>query len=610
MKVQTNIIELQEISFVYSGEKIPVWQGLNCCFKQQTINLILGPSGCGKSTLLYLLNGIIPHAIEGSIAGKILLNGENIVGKEPKEMAQHMGMVFQDPDSQFCTFLVEDELAFGLENMCKSEKEMDIQIQMALEMVGMTSFRKSLLEELSGGQKQKIAIATALAMESDILIMDEPTANLDAKSRVEIFKLLERLIQEYKKTIIIVEHNLDGLIEKAGHIIVFDEHSNNCLSGTSSEVISKLIFDKTYQKINVFLPEYLLILRKWACANYKVRSVQKYCEKQLEYHRKMTDAMFELDVVALSELIQRFPIISQIEEPPCIKKVNTVVEAQNLQFSYETKRKKKCDFFMDGKNATLKNVSFKVHEGEFVAIVGANGAGKSTLLNIIFRVLENYSGNVVAMNSNLRNIKKQQLYNEFGLVFQNPEWQFVTNDVNSELLFSLKNVEMLETEKQIRVDEVLERFHLLDEKQKSPFILSQGQKRRLSVATMLLTKQKVLFLDEPTYGQDYENQVELMNLLVELNQAGITVIMVTHNMSLVAEYANSVILLLDGVVEFQGTPKALFKQEELVKKGCLELPGSYVFSKQLQEYFNEIPEFYNSRDFTQYLNAITKKGGD
>lgn len=610
MRVQRNIIELEEISFVYSGETIPVWKDLNCYFKQHTINLILGPSGCGKSTLLYLLNGIIPYSIEGNLKGKILLKGENTVGKEPKEMAQYIGMVFQDPDSQFCTFLVEDELAFGLENLCISEDEMDQRIQKALDMVGMKSFRKCLLDELSGGEKQKIAIATVLAMGSEILIMDEPTANLDGKSRVEIFELLEKLIQEHKKTIIIVEHNLDGLIEKAGHINVFDEHRNLRLTGTSNEVVRKLVFDKTCQNMNVFLPDYLLILRNWIREKYSMKSLQEYCEMQLECQKMVSDTFFQLDVKELSKLLRKFLIIIKTKELLQVRKEKSIVEVEKLQFSYETKKKKKRNLLVNCNNMILKNLNFKVMEGEFVAIVGANGAGKSTLLNIIFKVLENYSGNVVAMNSNLRDIEKKQLYNEFGLVFQNPEWQFITNDVNSELCFSLKNIEIQEKEKQIRVNEMLERFHLISEKQKSPFILSQGQKRRLSVATMLLTQQKVLFLDEPTYGQDYENKVELMNLLIELNRSGITIIMVTHDMSLVSEYANSVIFLLDGVTEFQGTPEELFKQEELVKKGHLELPGSYNFSKQLQKYICELPDFYNNRDFIQCLNWMIKKGGD
>lgn len=606
--MKNKMIELEEVSFVYSGEKCPVWQGLHCYFKENKINLLLGPSGCGKSTLLYLLNGIVPHIVEGERSGRILLHGEEIQNKEPREMAKQVSIVFQDPESQFCTFTVEDEIAFGLENQNTAEDKIESLIIEALQMVGMEKYQKCLLSELSGGQKQKITIASALAMQSNILLLDEPTANLDAKSRQDIFDLLQELVDTYNKTIILVEHNLDGLYQMVEHAVVFNQNGEVILCGSGNEVFSSLLWDKNFWDTAVFLPEELLILRSWLSANYKYESVAKYCEDQRKEAETCEDGRFHLKLQSLQNLLTTE---AEKESEPNRKRTNksgeTLLAINNLSFSYACKTGRKKRTFRKEENfCILKDFNLTIQKGDFLALVGPNGVGKSTLLSVLFKVYTDYKGQITINQEDLQRIKKKDLYHTSGLVFQNPEVQFVANDVYSELMFSLKETALTPEEKSRQVEGMLCRFHLEDCRERSPFVLSQGQKRRLSVAAMLLTGQEVLFLDEPTYGQDYDNQKELMELLKQLNQEGITIVIITHDMSIVAEYADKVALLLDGTVQFEGTPEELFQHADFVERGNLSLPGTCKFSKKLRAYFMDFPICYTKEACLDYLNKSLK----
>ena len=218
----SHYLELTDIRFTYHEETTAVWDSLSCKFQKNAINLLLGPSGSGKSSLLYLIDGLIPNSLEGTLLGDIRLNGESIIRKEPRELAHRIGLVFQDPDTQFCAFYVEDELAFGMENLCVAPEQMDERIDHALSLVGLTGLRKRAVSTLSGGQKQKLAIASALVMDAELLLLDEPSALLDAASRAEIMVLLQHLVQKENKTILLVEHNLDEVLPFVSHVVVLE----------------------------------------------------------------------------------------------------------------------------------------------------------------------------------------------------------------------------------------------------------------------------------------------------------------------------------------------------------------------------------------------------
>ena len=479
-------LKIEDVSFVYDGEMRPVWEHLSICFPGPGVHAVCGPSGCGKSSLLYLVDGLIPQMREGSLSGRVYLSSEDITKLPPRELSRSIGFVMQSPESQFCTFTVAEELAFGMENLGLPQNEMKRRISQILDAVGLPGLEDRRLSTLSGGQKQKIAIAAVLVMSPKILLLDEPTANLDPVSRKEILDLILNLQRERLFTVIIVEHNIAEIIDAVDSLTVFDENgaviSTGCMESDKTLVIPELEPETTG-----FAPP-------------------------------------------------------DSSEP--------ILEIKNLSFSYPG---------MD--MPVLADFDLSINRGDFLAVLGANGTGKTTLLKLIFQILKQNSGQISFQNKPVSSIRKKTLYESMGLVFQNPEDQFVANTVHDEMFFSLKRTRTSREVKEARIKDMLSRFHLEETLEKSPFILSQGQKRRLSVAVMLLTGQKLLFLDEPTFGQDHENREELMKDMQTLAADGVTVVMITHDLSLVQRYASRVVEISDGKVLYDMPAEQYFLPE-------------------------------------------------
>ena len=483
-QIEEPILEIRDVSYTYDGETLPIWEHLSCQFYKGKIHAISGPSGCGKSSILYLLDGLIPHMYEGDLYGSVWLEGENITEKLPRFRCEEIGFVMQDPDSQFCTFTVEEELAFGMENLSLGPEEMTKRIQNTLEYVGMAGYEKYDLNQLSGGQKQKVAIASILVMQPKILLLDEPTANLDPGSRGEILHLITRISREEDVTIIIVEHNIEEMLEEVDFLFLLSAEGVLAANGSKKEAMHLL------------------------------------AENKRIYHPS--------------------------DPGPVAGCGEVILEITDLSFAYPKpgEKNKKSN---SGKQI-LSGLSMELREQEFLAVVGENGVGKSTFVRLIFQILQQDEGTIRLYGKPIEKYRKKELYNKIGLVFQNPENQFITNSVFDEMIFSLKRVKCRKEEKHERVRRLLRQFHLEREEEKSPFVLSQGQKRRLSVASMLLTDQQILFLDEPTFGQDLENRHELMKDMQQLIRQGITIVMITHDLSLVKQYATRVVELADGKV--------------------------------------------------------------
>lgn len=477
-------LKIEDVTYCYDGERLPVWQHLSCCFSEGKIHAISGPSGCGKSSILYLLDGLIPHMYEGELKGKIYLNEEDITDVMPRYRCDKIGFVMQNPESQFTTFTVEEELAFGMENLCTPVPEMEERIKEALKFVGMEGYEKIDLNQLSGGQKQKIAIASLIVTKPKVLLLDEPTANLDSESRKQIFQLIIRLAHEQKMTIILVEHNIVEIMDDVDWMMVLNENGEIVLQGDMQE-------------------------------------------HKDQFHK----------------LIQHEEGINSAIEHATNE---SVLDIEHLEFTYPIPGQRR-NAKKTGKKI-INDLSMHVKSQEFLAIVGENGVGKTTLMRLIFRICKQDAGTIKLYGKPIESYHKRELYHQIGLVFQNPENQFITNTVWEELMFSLKRIKISQQEKEERVNKMLEKFHLEEHKEKSPFVLSQGQKRRLSVASMLLTNQKILFLDEPTYGQDFENRQELMKDMQKLVEEGITIVMITHDLALVKQYATCVAEIEKGKV--------------------------------------------------------------
>jgi energy-coupling factor transport system ATP-binding protein len=523
-------IKVEGLGFSY--EEGAIFKDLSFSVLKNQSLLLLGPSGSGKSTLAYCLNKLYPEAVDGELKGTITFEGRNLDDFKPGELNQKIGIVFQDPESQFCMLTVEEEVAFGLENFHVPRAEMEAKIDRALELVGLQAEKKTTIHTLSGGQKQKLAIACVLVLQPDVIILDEPTANLDPLSSSDLVETIARLKKERPFTLIVVEHKLDDWVPLIDCCLVFDSSANILFDGSSEQCFGE--FALFLKKEGIWLPKVVE-----AAIAAKNDGVYKGERLPLRNHE----------------------LLSGLENPVAFfkKEIKTTSKSEPI-------------LEVNGLYARghLKNVSLTIHKGELTALVGANGSGKTTLSKCLAGLVPLTQGEIHFLGVPLSKWKEKDLFQLLGYVFQNPEHQFITDSVYEEIAFGL--------EQKSSALAIVEKIGLEKHANAHPFSLSQGQKRRLSVATMLVHEQELLILDEPTFGQDANTAYEIMRVLDEKNGA---VLMITHDMELVDQYADTVHVLDEGELIFSGTPESLWENHEVVNRARLKLP----FRKQL---LNEI----------------------
>jgi energy-coupling factor transport system ATP-binding protein len=523
-------IKVEGLGFSY--EEGAIFKDLSFSVLKNQSLLLLGPSGSGKSTLAYCLNKLYPEAVDGELKGTITFEGRNLDDFKPGELNQKIGIVFQDPESQFCMLTVEEEVAFGLENFHVPRAEMEAKIDRALELVGLQAEKKTTIHTLSGGQKQKLAIACVLVLQPDVIILDEPTANLDPLSSSDLVETIARLKKERPFTLIVVEHKLDDWVPLIDRCLVFDSSANILFDGSSEQCFGE--FALFLKKEGIWLPKVVE-----AAIAAKNDGVYKGERLPLRNHE----------------------LLSGLENPVAFfkKEIKTTSKSEPI-------------LEVNGLYARghLKNVSLTIHKGELTALVGANGSGKTTLSKCLAGLVPLTQGEIHFLGVPLSKWKEKDLFQLLGYVFQNPEHQFITDSVYEEIAFGL--------EQKSSALAIVEKIGLEKHANAHPFSLSQGQKRRLSVATMLVHEQELLILDEPTFGQDANTAYEIMRVLDEKNGA---VLMITHDMELVDQYADTVHVLDEGELIFSGTPESLWENHEVVNRARLKLP----FRKQL---LNEI----------------------
>jgi len=520
---------------------------------------VLGPSGSGKSTLTLCLDGLIPHLVEGDYSGQVTVAGLVVKDNPVHVLAQRVGLVFQDPEAQFCTLTVEDEIAFGLENLCRAKEDIEVAIDKSLATVGLSGFRKRSLTSLSGGEKQRVALASVLALEPQVLVLDEPSANLDPQGTAQLFGLVRRLAAERQHTIVIIEHKLDELIGWIDSVLVLGEEGRLLLTGEKRAVFYQQA--DALAAAGVWRPQTVELVQGLREAGWEVPGCPLTVEETAS---------------ALAEtpgLVDRLRAWKREETPTSQtanqSEVEPLLQATELTYVYPGS---------DPAAPVLREVSLALPKGSFLAVVGANGAGKSTLLSLLSGVLRPPRGRVFLEGRDVATMAPRVLTAKVGHVFQNPEHQFVSDTVAGELAYSLRPdagpraLARLTRAQRGLVDVWLERLGLSALAEANPFSLSHGQKRRLSVAAMLIRGQSVLVLDEPTLGQDEAQAQLLMAMVEEFRARGGSVIMVTHDMRLVAEHADLVLVLREGRCEYLGGPQALFGREDLVERAGLAMP--------------------------------------
>ncbi len=535
------LLRVSDLSISHDGAEAATPSGVSFEVGLGEVVLVLGPSGSGKSTLTLALNGLIPQSVPATLHGSVQAGGLDTASASVAQLSPHVAMVFQDPDAQLVTGTLLDEVAFGPENLRLPVAEVLARTEHALRRVGLWERRDENPDVLSGGGRQRLAIAAALAMGSPLLVLDEPTANLDPVGIEEVYRALADLVAAGDHAIVLVEHNLDAAIGFVDRVIVLDAAGRLIADGRAESVLRDRA--EELHELGVWLPTSALAALRLRRAGYVLDPLPLTPDD-------LRDALAEHPPVpAGSDASERDP--RPAAEPAA------VITGLTLR---------------RGRTEVLHDVSLSVPAGSFTAIVGANGAGKSSLLLALAGVIEPPRGTVRIGGQDVARADPGQLPGMVGFVFQNPEHQFIAHTVFEEAAHGLRRQGLGEEDVRARADDLLDRFGLADKAGQHPFLLSGGQKRRLSVGTALVAGAPLLALDEPTFGQDRARADELLRLLAGLRAEGVTVVVVTHDMQLVSEYADRVVVMADGRVIADGTTGEVFDDAALIERAGLRLP--------------------------------------
>jgi energy-coupling factor transport system ATP-binding protein len=522
-------IVVENLSYRYPGASRPALQDVSFTLDGGETLLIVGPSGCGKSTLALCLNGLIPHNIEGDLSGRVLVGERDLQDQTVAETARQVGMVFQDPESQFCMLRADDEIAFGLENLKVPAAEMPRRITRALDAVGLAGHERARVDWLSGGAKQRLAIASIVALEPAVLVFDEPTSNLDPAGASEVFDQIAHLKASGERTIVLVEHRIDELLDLIDRVLVLGPSGAVLAYGRPERIFRDRAAE--LDQLGVWRPE---DGREWTLncgSGLSFRAAARNPGVSHEYVDRDSSACAPWNDNSLTG--------------------RTASLAPAIAISHLSYR------YPRGPQA-LNDVTLDVPEGSVFAIVGPNGAGKSTLARSLIGLIRPPRGAIRLFGRDLRELSATDLANLIGYVFQNPEHQFVATTVYDEVAFGLRVRHLAESAVDKVVKPLLNQFGLAHLAKANPFALSYGEKRRLSVAAMLVLEPRVLVLDEPTFGQDRRNTEILLAKLGELNEQGTTIVIITHDLRLVARQASHVAVLEAGRLAFIGAPGGLF----------------------------------------------------
>lgn len=505
------LVQVQELSLQFDAAKAAVLSNISFELFENERVLLLGPSGCGKSTLTFCLNGIYPRELDGSMTGQVIFNGKNTADYLPGELSKQVGVVFQDPETQFCMLTVEDEIAFGLENHAVPPSEMEDKIVEVLQLVDLLAFKSAPIATLSGGQKQRLALACILALEPQLLILDEPTANLDPEAAQQLIRTIQTLQRKRSFGLLIIEHQLDGWTDIADRCLLLQSNGELFYDGSFKEAIASKL--ASLETEGIWLPK---------VAQYVLPAIAPPYQ-----HVPLTIGAYAEQPIELPD----YTLHKQTETQPILQE--PFMKLNNLSWHVKDRN-------------IIQDVSFQLYTNEFVAIVGANGSGKTSLSRLLAGIQSPTKGDIVLQGKKLPEWRQSDLRKKIGYVFQNPEHQFIAHTVFEELAFGLRLRGLSEDIIIEKVSQALASCHLSGMEQEHPYTLSQGQKRRLSVATMIIDEQEMLLLDEPTFGQDARTNQELMQLLTARFQQGTSIVMITHDMELVYHYATRVIVMEHG----------------------------------------------------------------
>ncbi|HIF9072483.1 TPA: ABC transporter ATP-binding protein [Photobacterium damselae] len=542
-------IVFDNFTFKYWALEKPTLKNINLTINKGEKIVIVGPSGSGKSTLGQCLNGLIPHAIKGDCSGTLTINGQDTQKLKLDDCTSMVGTVLQDTDGQFVGLSVGEDIAFVLENQMIEQKEMHDIVQATADMMDLTSIIDLSPFDLSGGQKQRVSLAGVMVDDVEILLFDEPLASLDPKTGKAAIEIIDDLHQKTGKTVIIIEHRLEDVLHRPVDRIIMMERGEIVADLTPNQLLASSLLTEH----GIREPLYLTALKEAGCDITEQDNPAYFNQMPLEKFKPQVEHWF-----------------TQAKLPEHQTSQEVLLSLNNLTYSY------------DGERQTLQNVSFDVHKGEFVAVLGKNGSGKSTLTRLIMGVLEPDQGTICLNGEDLTNSTIFERSQRIGVVMQNPNHMISHHMIFDEVASGLRNRGMAEEMVEEKVYAMLELCGLGRYRDWPIDALSYGQKKRVTIATILVLEPELLILDEPTAGQDYHHYTMMMEFVKELNQKlGITIMIVSHDMHLVLEYTDRAVVICDSELLADEAVNSVFSQPELLDKANLTVTSLYSLAQTM-----------------------------
>ena len=548
MAAKTPIISFKNFSFQYRAQKKPTLQDINLDIYPGERVLIAGPSGSGKSTLAACINGLNPFSNPGECSGTLMVDGVDAPHSSIFDLAAHVGTVLQDPDGQFIGLTVGEDIAFSLENNCTPQPEMKEIVQHAAELVGIENHLGFAPHELSGGQKQRVSLAGVMVDDVKILLFDEPLANLDPATGKQAIELIDTIQQKTDTTVLIIEHRLEDVLWRNVDRIVLVNEGRILADLCPDELLSGSLLAEN----GIREPLYVTAMRYAGIAV----TPEKH---PAHIHSVVLD---EADTARLHSWFQAEPLPAPKPAP------EPLLEVRDLCFGYNK-----------GQH-TLQNVSFSIGKGEMVSIVGRNGAGKSTLSKLICGFETQDSGEIYLNGKDLKDENIRRRAKHIGYVMQNPNQMISKTMIYDEVAMALQGSGLTEEQIREKVEDTLKVCGLYPFRNWPVSALSFGQKKRVTIASVLVQDPELILLDEPTAGQDFRHYTDIMEFLQGLNTRGVTVVMITHDMHLMLEYTPRALVFCDGQLIADRSASAVLCDPELIERAALKETSLYTLANR------------------------------
>ena len=561
------MIELKDFSFQYKAQSEPTLKNLNLTIYKGEKVLIVGPSGSGKSTIGQCLNGIIPNIYKGTSSGKFLIQGKEAFDLSIYEKSHLVSTVLQDTDGQFIGLSVVEDLAFALENDMVDLRTMKERVQSWAERLDLMKLLDHRPQDLSGGQKQRVSLAGVLIDESPILLFDEPLANLDPKSGQDIIDLIDQIHEEQGTTTIIIEHRLEDVLYRPVDRVILINQGQVLFNGSPDELLRTTLLAEN----GIREPLYLTTLRQLG------QDID-----QLEHLDRLED--IELTGVNRSIPEATFTKTGEAEE---------LLKLEQISFAYQEN------------HPILKNISLSIPKGQRLAIVGKNGAGKSTLAKAICGFITT-EGQYTSRGEDIKQESVKERAERVGYVLQNPNQMISTNMIFDEVALGLRLRGVAEEDIKERVYQALKTCGLYEFRKWPISALSYGQKKRVTIASILVLGPEILVLDEPTAGQDQRNYTEIMEFLDSLQEKGHTIVMITHDMQLMLDYSDRALVVSDGQILADLSPAELFTHPDILQEANLKETSIFALANRLGMDPLALTQFYMQQKGAGHESSISR----